>query len=115
VIVADISTDTVMEEPDVADIASQALHEQDIAEQKAMIADLKAKRDAGMSLCDDDESTNLKRVREEEEPIKFDFKEPEVEERQIATNRKISRFHMQPRTKAVAWGVVAFAFGLGAV
>jgi hypothetical protein len=115
VVVADISTDTVMEEPDVADIASQALHEQDIAEQQEMIADLKAKRDTGMSLCEDDDSSNLKRVREEDEPVKFDFKEPEVEERQFATNRKVSRFQLQPRTKAVAWGVAAFAFGLGAV
>ena len=116
VVVAESLTDTIMEEPDAAaDVASQALHEQDIAEQKAMIADLKSKRDAGMKFGEGDESSNLKRSREEDEPMTFDFKEPEVGERQIATNRKISRFQMQPKTKAVAWGVAAFAFGLGAV
>jgi len=121
-------------------IAGQDLHAQDIAEQKALVADLKAKRDAkkraelkaAQEVEEDDEmdggdapatpisptKSKSKRVREdEEEQLKFQFKEPEVEERAVVTNRKVTRSFsaLEPRTKSVAWGVAAFAFGLGAV
>lgn len=70
---------------------------------------------------DVDEVANvpLKRAREEEEgskeELRFNFKEPETEERKISTNRRVSRFHLEPRQKSFAWGVAAFAIGIGAV
>ena len=110
----DGSDETAVEEVDGAEeFAAQELHAQDIAEQKAMIADLRAKRDAVTKVGEGD-ALKLKRAREEE-ALKFDFKEPEVGERAIATNRRVGVFRMEPRTKAMAWGIAAFAFGLGAV
>jgi hypothetical protein len=108
------------------DVAGSELRHQDIVEQKMLIADLKAKRDAdarSRAVKDVDESmedekeapTTLKRAREEEEVLQFKFKEPEAGERAIATNKRISRFQMEPRTKSFAWGVAAFAVGMGAV
>jgi len=70
---------------------------------------------------DMDEVVNgpLKRAREEEEggkdELRFNFKELETEERKIATNKRVSRFHLEPQQKSFAWGVAAFAIGLGAV
>jgi len=108
-------------------VAGSELRHQDIAEQKKLIEDLKAKRDAearSKAVHEADESMEeeqeeatgtLKRVREEEEVLKFEFKEPEVGERVIATNRRVGRFQMEPRTKSFAWGVAAFALGMGAV
>jgi len=64
---------------------------------------------------EEDTPATLKRAREDEEELRFDFKEPEVGERTIATNRRVSRFQMEPRTKSFAWGVAAFAVGMGAV
>lgn len=112
------------------DVAGSELRHQDIAEQKTLIADLKAKRDADArfratkDVDDVDESmeeveeapATLKRAREEEEEVlRFEFKEPEIGERAIATNKRVSRFQMEPRTKSFAWGVAAFAVGMGAV
>ena len=109
------------------------LRDQDIKEQQKLIQDLKDKRDAsrkaqakeeeGMDVADDESSSSLhssttgkKREREDEdEPLKFDFKEPEKAERAISTNRRVSRFNMEPRTKSFAWGLAAFAVGMGAV
>jgi ribosomal protein L12E/L44/L45/RPP1/RPP2 len=124
-------------------VAGSELYEQDISEQKKLIADLKQKRamaaaatastskqqqdqDDEMSEEDEEEDeeeedesegpSKLKRARpDEEEPLKFQFKEPETEERQIATNRRVGRFGMEPRTKSIAWGLAAFAVGMGAV
>jgi hypothetical protein len=109
------SDETVVEVNVVENAVSQELHAQDVAEQQAMIADLKAKRDTAMKVGEEDESSKLKRAREEGETLQFEFKEPEVSERVIATNRKVGMFQLEPRTKAMAWGVAAFAFGLGAV
>lgn len=88
------------------------LREQDLAEQRDMIADLKAQRDKALAVKNtDDAPTKLKRAREEEnQKLEFEFKEPEIGERVIATNRRIS-----PTQKSVVWGVVAFAFGMTAV
>lgn len=131
-------------------VAGSELWEQDVAEQKKLIADLAAKalkssadkigmtedekqrlgeevynvisqdRDDGMKEDEDEEEeqgpSKLKRARqEEEEALQFDFKEPEVEERQIATNRRVDGFRLQPRTKSLAWGIAAFAVGMSAV
>jgi hypothetical protein len=61
-------------------------------------------------------TTSKKRTRDEtNEGYKLDFKEPEVGERQIATNRRVRRFQLEPRTRSLAWGVAAFAFGMGAM
>jgi hypothetical protein len=130
-------------------IAGSELWEQDVAEQKKLIADLAAKAlkssaekigmtedekqrlgeevynvisqesDDGMKEEYEEEEegpSKLKRARQEdEEPLQFEFKEPEVEERQIATNRRVDGFRMQPRTKSLAWGIAAFAVGMSAV
>ncbi|KAF5377334.1 hypothetical protein D9757_008029 [Collybiopsis confluens] len=104
----------------VEDVAGEQLRKQDIEEQKILIEGLKVKRDAAMKISemDHDGSQNLvaKRSREaEEEALGFNFKEPEVGERAIATNRRITGYFEEPRRKSLAWGVAAFAFGVGAV
>ena len=109
-------------------VVGTKLLDQDIKEQQMLIQDLKDKRDAarkaqveteeGMDVGGDESSsvTGKKREREDEdEPLKFDFKEPEKEERAISTNRRVSRFSMEPRTKSFAWGLAAFAVGIGAM
>ena len=105
-------------------VTGSELHQQDVAEQKKLIADLKAKReedarskpvDEADESMEEDTPVTLKRAREDEEELRFDFKEPEVGERTIATNRRVSRFQMEPRTKSFAWGMAAFAVGMGAV
>lgn len=130
-------------------VAGSELWEQDIAEQKKLIADLAAKAlkssadkmgmtenekqllkeevyksiEDDQAMQDEEEEeeeeegpSKLKRARQEgEEPLQFAFKEPEVEERQIATNRRVERTGLQPRTKSLAWGIAAFAVGMSAV
>jgi len=108
-------------------VAGTDLMEEDIKEQQRLITELKKKKEETASLskqADDtvmDEperasSSSKKREREEEDrPLTFEFKEPEKEERSIATNRRITHFNLEPRTKSFAWGVAAFAVGMGAV
>jgi len=106
------------------------LYEQDILDQKRLIDDLKKakaeKLRAKEELVDEEmeeseeesqEPAKLKRIRqEEEEQLTFNFKEPETEERQIASNRRVEgRFNLQPRAKSLAWGIAAFPVGMGAV
>ena len=80
------------------------------AEQIELIKTLKA------DMKGNEEDTKCKRTREEEsEALQFQFKEPEVGERAIATNKRVGFFQMEPRTKSVAWGLAAFAVGMGAV
>jgi len=85
---------------------------QDIAEQQELINNLKSQRaNAGENAGDQD--TKSKRAREDEDvPLQFEFKEPEIGERVVVTNRRV---WMEPRTKSLAWGVAAFAIGMGAV
>jgi hypothetical protein len=84
---------------------------QDIQEQKALIADLKAKRAATGSVSIP--INPRKRQEMECPPPMFDFdKEPEVGERAIIARR---RLQLQPHQKAAAWGTLAFAVGLGAM
>ncbi|KAF5371824.1 hypothetical protein D9615_009574 [Tricholomella constricta] len=126
----------VDEETDVVEngITGAELHEQDVAEQQALVKKLKAERHAkeaakmqhAISEDEDDEtetlaeasSAGIKRARKEEEDelktIQFNPKEPEVGERAIATNRRVG-FQLQPRTRQLAWGAAVFAFGMGAV
>ncbi|KAJ3573648.1 hypothetical protein NP233_g2298 [Leucocoprinus birnbaumii] len=117
----------------VEEVAAKQLHDEDVLEQKKLISDLKAQRAARAQQAAEDgaqedteanageeESTSevqasKKRGREEGEPeYKLNIKEPEVGERAIATNRRV-RFQMEPRTRSFAWGVAAFAVGMGAV
>ncbi|KAF8071738.1 hypothetical protein FPV67DRAFT_1667206 [Lyophyllum atratum] len=109
-------------------ITGSELHEQDIAEQQALVQKLKAERAAReaakkeeASSEDEDEemesepeasSAGLKRARKEEDEelktIPFNPKEPEIGERAIATNKRVGRFDFQPRTKRLAWGAAVF-------
>ncbi|KAM6504495.1 hypothetical protein JOM56_001438 [Amanita muscaria] len=116
-------------------VAGEELRQQDLREQKELIERLKAQkaeeeaRKAAAAEAERDEQeeeeeeeeeeeqqeekTNGKRAREEQEaPLQFQFREPELEERQIATNSRVEKWRA---TKRVAWGVAAFAAGLGAV
>jgi hypothetical protein len=114
-------------------VAGDELREQDINEQKELIQRLKAQREAQkagvVEETDEDreeveeeggqveeQPASGKRSREDEEvPLQFNFREPEeaeTEERQIATNNRVGKWR---GTKRVAWGVAAFAAGLGAV
>lgn len=114
------SDETVVEDDvETIEIAKPSMS-QDMAEQKELIEKLKAERDAKAMDVDVAEKAPLKRIREEEETegksdLRFNFKEPETEERKIATNKRVSRFHLEPRQKSFAWGVAAFAIGMGAV
>ena len=114
-------------------VVGAELRDQDIKEQRKLIQDLKDKRNAarkgqveteesmdvggdGSSSSSHSSIAGKKREREnEDEPLRFDFKEPEKEERVISTNRRVSQFNMEPRTKSFAWGLAAFAVGMGAV
>ncbi|GLB40211.1 hypothetical protein LshimejAT787_0800820 [Lyophyllum shimeji] len=127
----------VDEETDLVEkgIAGSELHEQDIAEQQALVQKLKAERDTKeaaqkeqAAVEDEDEemeaeakesSAGLKRARkdddEELKSLKFQPKEPEVGERAIATNSRVGRFQLQPKTRQLAWGTALFALGMGAI
>ncbi|KAI6154822.1 hypothetical protein BKA82DRAFT_4071729 [Pisolithus tinctorius] len=110
------SDETVVdEEAETIEMAKPSMS-QDIAEQKELIDRLKAERDA-QNMETDQVVAPLKRVREDEEEPERNFnpKEPELEERKIATNKRVSRFHLEPRQKSFAWGVAAFAIGMGAM
>ncbi|KAJ6494791.1 hypothetical protein C8R47DRAFT_1117212 [Mycena vitilis] len=106
----------VDEEGDVVEESvGTELREQDLAEQRDMIEDLKAQRDKTLAVKHGgkaaDAPAKLKRAREDEgKKLEFEFKEPEIGERVIATNRRIT-----PSQKSVVWGVMAFAFGMTAV
>jgi len=112
------SEETVVEEDEeIASMAGPDMN-QDIAEQKELIKKLKeaaeiVSMDTVMEAID---TTVAKRAREEEEaPLQFQFKEPENTERAIATNKRVGYINMKPQTKSVAWGIAAFAVGMGAM
>ncbi|KAG6900684.1 hypothetical protein C0993_004994 [Termitomyces sp. T159_Od127] len=109
-------------------ITGHELHDQDVAEQRALVEKLKAERDAAYKekvAVDEDDvmdsvpeapATSVKRPRKDEEEelqtIQFCPKEPEVEPRIIATNRRVEP--QQTATRKLAWGAAVFAFGVGA-
>jgi hypothetical protein len=115
------SDETAVEE-DVPEVPGPDASE-DIQEQKEMIEALKAQREAKLraqAASDADEAMDegeRKRNREEENAsLKFDFKEPETQERKIATNRRIARLpEMTPERRSFAWGIAAFAAAVGAM
>jgi hypothetical protein len=104
---------------------------EDVAEQRELIANLKAQRAAALenasaaTVIDDAvagevigggqaEYEPVKRAREEEEEaLRFEFKEPETEERALVSNSR-ARSRLPPQRKAALWGSLAFAVGLGA-
>ncbi|KAF9468116.1 hypothetical protein BDZ94DRAFT_843559 [Collybia nuda] len=107
-------------------ITGSELRQQDIQEQQELIKNLKKQRNVAPPVTTTmegeetdggvDVPTKLKRAREDEEqPLKFDFKEPEVGERAIATNNRVARFQLEPRTRSFVWGIAAFAVGMSAV
>jgi len=83
---------------------------QDIQDQKALIADLKAKRDAAGELVT---PHNPRKRQDVESPaLTFAFdKQPEVGQRAIVHSNRVQ---LQANHKAAAWGTLAFALGLGA-
>ena len=109
-------------------ITGHELHDQDVAEQRALVERLKAERDAvqrekgdmgedeDMDSVPEASTTGVKRPRKEEDEeskmIQFSPKEPEVEPRSIATNRRVES--QQTATRKLAWGAAVFAFGVGA-
>lgn len=103
------------------DVTGFELHQEDIAEQMALIENLKSQRAQKAKEEEKVEEPSIpdpfksKRGREEvEEPLKFNFREADViREREIASTNRVSRF--QPRTGQLAWGAAAFAFGMSAV
>lgn len=110
------SDETVVEEAETIELARPSMS-QDIAEQKELIEKLKAERDVP-KMETVEVVMPLKRGREDEEQkeeLHFNFKKPEAEERKISTNKRVSRFHLEPRQKSFAWGVAAFAIGIGAM
>ncbi|KAI6003382.1 hypothetical protein EDC04DRAFT_2786378 [Pisolithus marmoratus] len=110
------SDETVVdEEAETIEMAKPSMS-QDIADQKELIERLKAEREV-QRMETDQMAAPLKRAREDEEKPERNFnpKEPETEERKIATNKRVSRFHLEPRQKSFAWGVAAFAIGMGAM
>ncbi|OSD06603.1 hypothetical protein PYCCODRAFT_1360769 [Trametes coccinea BRFM310] len=129
----------VDEDTEAAKIAEPDMQE-DIREQRELIAKLKADREAKAQKQQQEEedsepspsqheaeqaltedSSSAKRPREEEpQELRFNFKEPgqpeEVGERAIATNSRIRLLsQLPPERKSLAWGALAFAAGLGAI
>ncbi|KIY43841.1 hypothetical protein FISHEDRAFT_77768 [Fistulina hepatica ATCC 64428] len=130
------SDNTVVDEEDemVQERAMKELHDQDVAEQKSMIAGLKAKVKAeGDELKTTSSSSSKpkpdansggvavappKREREDEDvKLTFNFREAKAEpekRRVIATNRRVSAYaRLPPQQKSVLWGALAFAVGVG--
>ncbi|TDL25484.1 hypothetical protein BD410DRAFT_836993 [Rickenella mellea] len=112
----------VDEEGDLAEVPGPDMHT-DVAEQREMIAKLKAQRSVGKPASSKTMSTpsavvmKAKRSHEETEdkPPKFEFKEPseqEVGEREVRSNRRI---YLQPQQKSAAWGAFFFAAGFAAM
>ncbi|THH10306.1 hypothetical protein EW145_g1418 [Phellinidium pouzarii] len=117
---------------DVAEVPGPNMHE-DIAEQKELIAKLKAERaerqeraaEAAANAANisavplqQSDSQSSKRSREEEDqPLKFKFRKPDAQNpvvnRQIKSNKRLS-LDLEPQQKSAAWGALWFAAGLAA-
>ncbi|KAI0671772.1 hypothetical protein C8Q78DRAFT_797358 [Trametes maxima] len=138
------SDETAVDEDDVkaAKVAEPDIQE-DIREQKELIAKLKADREAAKAqqkqraeetapspsqreaekaLTEEEEPSGTKRVREDEPKVlQFNFDKngdgaEEVGERAIATNSRVRLLsQLPPERKSLAWGALAFAAGLGAI
>jgi hypothetical protein len=121
-VVTPAGSDETAVEDDVPEVPGPDVNE-DIREQKEMIESFKSQREAKSperAVEDQDEGmdggSEKKREREEENPsLQFNFKEPETQERKIATNRRIRLPEMTPERRSFAWGVAAFAAAVGAM
>lgn len=121
-VVTPAGSDETAVEDDVPEVPGPDMHE-DIREQKEMIEAFKAQRDAKVRAqvaSDEDEAmiegSEKKREREENSSLQLNFKEPETQERRIATNRRIARLpEMTPERRSFAWGIAAFAAAVGAM
>ena len=116
-------SDETAVEDEVPDVPPPDMHE-DIRDQKELVEAYKAQREEylrAQSAGDQDtamvEGQGKKREREDEnEALEFNFKEPENQERKIATNRRIVQLpEMTPERRSFAWGVAAFAAAVSAV
>jgi hypothetical protein len=120
-VVTPAGSDETAVEDDVPEVPGPDANE-DIREQKEMIEAFKVQREAKLRAEDDrddamNEGSEKKREREgEDASLQFNFKEPEAEERKIATNRRIPRLpEMTPERRSFAWGIAAFAAAVGAM
>jgi len=122
-VVTPAGSDETAVDDEVPDVPGPDVNE-DVRDQKEMIEAFKAQREAKLrvqTVGDEDtamvEGPEKKRDREDENAsLQFNFKEPESQERKIATNRRISRLpEMTPERRSFALGVVAFAAAVGAV
>ncbi len=121
-VVTPAGSDETAVEDDVPEVPGPDATE-DIQEQKEMIEVFKSQREAKLraqAASDADEAMDdgeRKREREEENAsLQFSFKEPEAQERKIATNRRIARLpEMTPERRSFAWGIAAFAAAVGAM
>lgn len=110
----------VDEETETA-IATEPDMMEDIQEQRDLIEGLKAQRaakdqDQTMQGVPGEASTLKRTIAEVEPPMQFDVKGPEVGVRAVATNSRIRMLqNMGPERKSLAWGIAAFAAGVGAV
>ncbi|THH30022.1 hypothetical protein EUX98_g4174 [Antrodiella citrinella] len=118
------SDETAVEHEEASEAAKVAEVDmaEDLREQKELIERLKAERaqKAQESIDDMEEdvaaeaSIGQKRGREDEkEELRLNIKEPETEERAIATNKRVAGVSAQH--KSLAWGTLLFAVGMGAV
>ncbi|KAN0138953.1 hypothetical protein V8E53_003341 [Lactarius tabidus] len=113
-------SDETAVDDEVPDVPVPDINE-DIREQKEMIEAFKAQREANLRADDEDtamvEGAEKKREREDENAaLEFNFKEPETQERKIATNRRVTRLpEMTPERRSFAWGIAAFAAAVSAV
>jgi len=113
-------SDETAVDDEVPDVPEPDMHE-DIREQKEMIEAFKAQREANLRVQDEDaamiEGPEKKREREDENAaLEFNFKEPEAQERKIASNQRIARLpEMTPERRSFAWGIAAFAAAVSAV
>jgi hypothetical protein len=122
-VVTPAGSDETAVEDDLPDVPGPDANE-DIREQQEMIEAFKTQREAKLrdQTTDDrdeevDGGSEKKREREEEHSsLQFNFKEPETQERKIATNRRIPRLpEMTPERRSFAWGIAAFAAAVGAM
>lgn len=102
---------------DVPDIPGPDI-DADIQEQRDMIEKLKMQRQVAAIVPVSSVAPSLSKpvskrsLEETEKPLQFDFKQPEVGERRIKSNRRV---HLQPEQKSAAWGVALFAAGFAAM
>lgn len=120
-------------EDDVTEVSVLAAPnmEEDLAEQRALVEKLKAERvpreilsapteiivEETLKMEVRESHSGIKRVREEDSvELKLNIKEPESEDRAIASNSRVRRIlDMPPERKSFAWGALFFAAGMSAM